>query len=453
MFLGNAFAMKLRNTTHGRHPMQAAIVAATVACVLGTSSCAQDFQSPSEAVTDGAATSVELDPSNASVFPTETVQFAAAIVDQAGEPAAGQIDWTATGGAITADGLYTAGQTPGSYNVTATEANTGVSGSAGVTITDPGGGGGRISGVSWACNSLITDASGSDLWPVTWSDDDHQYTAWGDGNGFNGTSRFGYGIARLEGSAPSYSAIDVGEFSPGGGGGKVAGIISIGGTLYMWRSNQDGSPPTHSLIKSADKGQSVQATSVVFPMAGASSMTPATLVNMGRDYADAIDGYVYSVAGDWLTPSPSYLIRVPVTSIENPAAYEVFSGTPTNPSWNSNLSARQPIYTDPAASAANGAVHVVITYIAPLDRFILTAHHADDVGKWSIHDGPYPWGPWTEIARFSNWCGLGEQLAEMLPIYIAPKWISPNGTDFWIVFSGTGQWDRFNTIKGTFQLQ
>ena len=46
-------------------------------------------------------------------------------------------------------------------------------------------------------------AEGSDNWPVTWSDDDHQYAVWGDGGGFNGTEsdgRASFGVARIEGA-------------------------------------------------------------------------------------------------------------------------------------------------------------------------------------------------------------------------------------------------------------
>ena len=53
-----------------------------------------------------------------------------------------------------------------------------------------------IAGVSWACSSLVTGTAGSDLWPITWSDDGNQYAAWGDGNGF-ASARYGYGISRL----------------------------------------------------------------------------------------------------------------------------------------------------------------------------------------------------------------------------------------------------------------
>ena len=42
-----------------------------------------------------------------------------------------------------------------------------------------------IRGVRWAPKaSIIRKARGSDTWPMTWADDDDQYTAYGDGQGF-----------------------------------------------------------------------------------------------------------------------------------------------------------------------------------------------------------------------------------------------------------------------------
>ena len=50
--------------------------------------------------------------------------------------------------------------------------------------------------------SHLRAAEGSDNWPVTWSDDDHQYAVWGDGGGFEGNEsdgRASFGVARIEG--------------------------------------------------------------------------------------------------------------------------------------------------------------------------------------------------------------------------------------------------------------
>ena len=96
----------------------------------------------------------------------------------------------------------------------------------------------------------------------------------------------------------------------------------------MWRNEQNATPPTYRLIKSTDKGLSVASTAVTLPRAGAPSMVPGAFINFGRDNADHVDQYVYSVAGDWGKASPAYLVRVPLTQIENATAYEVFTGKP-----------------------------------------------------------------------------------------------------------------------------
>ncbi|HSI32373.1 MAG TPA: hypothetical protein VK986_02190, partial [Tepidisphaeraceae bacterium] len=65
------------------------------------------------------------------------VQFAAAAVDQFGQPMARTFTWsvTGTGNAVSSSGLFTAGPNAGSYTVTATSGSVG--GSAGVTVTAP----------------------------------------------------------------------------------------------------------------------------------------------------------------------------------------------------------------------------------------------------------------------------------------------------------------------------
>ena len=75
--------------------------------------------------------SVTVSPSSVMLFPAGTQQFTA-IVSGASNTA---VTWTATGGSITAGGLFTAGQTTGSFQVTATSAQDSTkSGAGAVTI-------------------------------------------------------------------------------------------------------------------------------------------------------------------------------------------------------------------------------------------------------------------------------------------------------------------------------
>ena len=127
------------------------------------------------------------------------------------------------------------------------------------------------------------------------------------------------------------------------------------------------------------------------------------------------------MAGDWTTPNPTYLLRVQAAQIENPDAYEVFSGTPASPAWSANMADRQPIFVSPTGSSFNGSLKTTITYIPPLATFILTYPLADDMSKWTIRRAPKPWGPWTEIATYNVWCWSSGALTEVLMRHVAPK--------------------------------
>ncbi len=77
---------------------------------------------------------VTVSPSSATLDRGETRDFSATAV-RCGKSR--RVTWTATGGAIDASGKYTAGQTPGSYLVTATESGNGLTSTAAVTIKEP----------------------------------------------------------------------------------------------------------------------------------------------------------------------------------------------------------------------------------------------------------------------------------------------------------------------------
>ena len=87
-----------------------------------------------------------------------------------------------------------------------------------------------ITGISFNWATHQEKAAGSDNFPVTWADDDHQYTAWGDGWGFavSGTKK-SLGVSRVSGTKSSYSGTDLWS-----GDGKSYGIICINSILYMW---------------------------------------------------------------------------------------------------------------------------------------------------------------------------------------------------------------------------
>lgn len=100
-----------------------------------------------------------------------------------------------------------------------------------------------IQRVSFDFGSRDRRAPGSDNWPITWADDNHQYTTWGDGGGFEGTDsdgRVSLGVARVEGTSDNYRGRNIwgGQHAenPAQFEGKSYGILSVGDILYLWVS-------------------------------------------------------------------------------------------------------------------------------------------------------------------------------------------------------------------------
>ena len=160
-------------------------------------------------------------------------------------------------------------------------------------------------------------ASGSDNWPVTWADDNQQYTVWGDGGGFGGTNSAGrtsIGVAKIAGTWHAFKAENVwGGYANDNKHkvkGKSYGIISINGVLYMWVFKHVPNGPFYDhiyLAHSKDKGETWTFSDWKFSRED-KFMTP-TFCNFGKDYQGARDEYVYS-----------YFIRF--QSFEGPDDYE-----------------------------------------------------------------------------------------------------------------------------------
>ena len=117
-------------------------------------------------------------------------------------------------------------------------------------------------------------AGGSGDWGITWSDDDHQYTAWGNGGGFGGSNADGrvmLGFARIEGGADDYRATNVWgghqAENPAEFGGKAYSLLSVDGTLYTWRcgdADGEASLAFQELYRSTNKSATWRSTGVKF---------------------------------------------------------------------------------------------------------------------------------------------------------------------------------------------
>ncbi len=98
---------------------------------------------------------------------------------------------------------------------------------------------------------------------MTWADDDQQYTAFGDGRGFEPqlSSALSLGFAQVAGPPDNFAGTNIrsptGEQSGSGRRGKKAsGMLMVEGVLYMWVRNADNSGQQCQLAWSADRALS-----------------------------------------------------------------------------------------------------------------------------------------------------------------------------------------------------
>ena len=327
-----------------------------------------------------------------------------------------------------------------------------------------------LQSVTWHWETLQTAAPGSDLWPITWGADDHLYTAWGDGGGFGGTDsqgRVSLGFARVEGGPIGFRGVNINggqdaeHPSSFPGKGKVSGLLSLGGRLYANLNLQDGTWPDvhHQLAWSTNQGATWQRAEWRFDK-GPGAFQPAKFLNFGRDYTgvpDHLAGYVY-LAG-FRQPATRaevkgcLLARVPVARLLDRAAYEFFRGCDSagRPQWDPAGELAQPILSDP-----RGLTSCSVVYSPALRRYLATGFHTGP-GQLGIYDAPEPWGPWTIVAEYEDWGGMGTA-GEGLSCEFPAKWMSADGREAWSIFSvygdgghlGIGAHDRFNLVRVTF---
>ncbi len=325
-----------------------------------------------------------------------------------------------------------------------------------------------ITGITFDWSTHIRRAPGSDNWPITWADDDHQYTSWGDGGGFGGTNsagRVSLGVARVVGStADSYTGYNVwgglNPENPATFSGKSYGIISIDGILYMWvtkGTNIEGYEEAR-LYSSNDKGASWTPANWVFT--DADGITAPTFVQFGKDYQNARDSYVYVFANHIKDtsalkvqkPGEIALIRVPKDQMTIRVAYQFFTGLDVsgNPIWTDDITVRVPAFYDPEGVGWNTSV----SYNIPLRRYLLITEHTETFkGNIGIFEAPEPWGPWSTVL-YEDGFGAGFIVTNTFFWNFSNKWLSPDGKNFTLIFTGIGITtnDSWNSVQGEFIL-
>jgi Domain of unknown function (DUF4185) len=332
-----------------------------------------------------------------------------------------------------------------------------------------------IQTITWDFSHLIRKAVGSDIWPNTWASDGNVYAGWGDGGGFQGDNtngRVSLGFTRITGVPPDITGTNIwGGYpayaqNPATFCGKPGGMLSVHGVLYAWIlsyyqiTSQCGANPDPIEIRlawSTDLGATWQLSSWKFTET-TGSMVIQNFINYGKDYAGARDGYIYlygHISGD---TTDAYLARVLPASIlndptdPNQTSYEFFTGLDPqgNPSWSTNKSLANPVFTDPNGVSTGFSV----VYNPVLQRYIAVTTHGTQVGQLGVFDAPEPWGPWSTVAYYDNWGGFSAYEEE--GYNFSNKWTSSDGLTMWMDFSGSnptdGTLDSFNLLKATLTL-
>ncbi|MFQ5732956.1 MAG: serine hydrolase [Planctomycetaceae bacterium] len=308
----------------------------------------------------------------------------------------------------------------------------------------------RIQGIRWApASKIIRLAKGSDNWPITWSDDGHLYTAYGDGRGFRPLvpRKLSLGLAVISGDPPKIAGVNIRSktaerIGQGARGEKASGLLMVGGTLYMWVRNANNS----QLAWSKDRGKTWARADWKFT----TGFGAPTFLNFGRNYAGARDGFVYIYSHDsdsaYKPADRMLLARVPKDKLAQRVAYEFFRklGANGKPVWTREIKHRGAVFHHPGNCYRSG-----ITYNAGLKRYLWcqTIPKGDTrfAGGFGIYDAREPWGPWTTVFFTRKWdVGPGETSS------FPTKWMSRDGQTVHLVFSGN---DYFSVRKAKFAVR
>ncbi|HYD82455.1 MAG TPA: hypothetical protein VEA63_00350, partial [Opitutus sp.] len=308
-----------------------------------------------------------------------------------------------------------------------------------------------IERVVWApVNEIARRAPGGDNWPMTWGDDDVQYTAYGDGNGFEPfvPEKLSLGFAKVTGSPEDFAGVNsrtaTGEFiGDGRSGRKASGLLMVDGVLYVLARNRDNA----QLGWSRDRG----ATWTWADWRFETSFGCPTFLNYGKNYAGARDDFVYVYSFDndsaYEPADRMVLARVPKDRIAQRDAYEFFVALDDagQPEWSRDIAQRGVVFTNPGACFRGG-----ISYDVGLKRYLwcqILPHSTHPQGQrfqggFGVYDAPEPWGPWTTAFYTIDWdVGPGESSS------FPTKWMSEDGRIVHLVFSGD---DCFSVRKATF---
>jgi hypothetical protein len=263
----------------------------------------------------------------------------------------------------------------------------------------------------------------SDNWPLTWGDDDTQYTSYGDGFGFEPhvEKKLGMGFARITGGPSEYRGENLrsdGERTGDGAKSEASGIRWW--TAHCTVGAQRGVRNCCGRGIGARRGNRDSRWNRI--------RSPAFL-NFGRNYAArGTFVYTYSQDGPRRTKATTESCWRERRRTASALRLGFASARPGGRPYGRRTSRA-------AASSSLSANCQRVDAVYNRHRPVSLALGYDHAGGWGLFDAPEPWGPWTTVLhRSGTWRNVD--------IACRPSGLG-DGLTMTLVFSASSRTTRF----------
>lgn len=227
-----------------------------------------------------------------------------------------------------------------------------------------------------------------------------------------------------------------------------------------WK-NQNGTTPV-----TWERWEEQSLETMVFMNEDQEAFSILSVLQMGRNYENNLDGYIYVYAPNGNTDGTMnelVMFRVPKNSLLHRHSYEFFAGAlrSGDAKWTSDISRRAVVHTFPRGWV-NTLIHPFawqpsVVFNEPLGLYIMAnwGMGITSKGQWfgrpsylGLWTATKPWGPWIQIHEETAWTPNSDSAARAFAPQISPKWIAPDGKSLWLVWSdyqmiNEPQWQSF----------
>ena len=328
-----------------------------------------------------------------------------------------------------------------------------------------------------------------DNWHMTWANNDKQYVALCDGSGWEGVpeytgDKYNTRVYAINGDAPNHTFEHLPGYPDLMGPSRYYGfgILALDGHIYQFLSTPKFpfGPPDNGfigakLIYSPDNGQNWRnqdgsplrweswdersRDNMVFYFEPGDAFSLLTILQMGKNYGDNTDGYVYIYApngNEEGNMNQLVMFRVPKHKVLDRSAYEYFVSRRADGTadWSSDINDRGVVHTFPSGwvnwkigrpwGGHPYAWHPSVVYNAPLGQYVMVnwGMGVGSDGGWfgkpsylGFWTAPKPWGPWAQVHEEEAWMPESNPAARAYQPQISPKWIAKDGKSFWLVWT------------------